>query len=180
MNITIREELPQDRESIRLVNEKAFGQPVEEFWGAPSNPPGEADLVDALRERGLARLSLVAELEGQIVGHILFSAIEIVSPDRAVDALALAPMAVLPQYQRMGIGSRLIQNGLQRCREAGHRIAIVLGHPSYYPRFGFSPELASQLQSKYAGEAFMALELVPGALKDVAGEVRYSPPFEEF
>jgi putative acetyltransferase len=166
MSVTIRDESPQDCEAIRLVNEKAFGQPAE------------ADLVDALRERGFARLSLVAEVDGQIVGHILFSDITIVSPERVVDALALAPMAVLPAYQRKGIGSRLVRDGLDRCRGAGHRIVIVVGHPGYYPRFGFSPQLAAPLQSEYAGEAFMALELVQDALKGVTGEVRYSPPFD--
>ena len=90
----------------------------------------------------------------------------------------VAVRAVVPEHQRKGIGSDLIETGLEQCRQAGHRIVIVAGRPSYYPRFGFSPELAAPLKSKYAGEAFMALELVPGALDGVTGEVRYSPPFE--
>ena len=165
-NITIRPETVTDDDAIRHVNQAAFGQDAE------------ADLVDELRANGFACLSLVAECEGQIVGHILFSDLQIVSDDQSVEALALAPMAVLPQHQRQGIGTQLVQSGLDRCREDGHRIVIVVGHPSYYPRFGFSPELASPLKSKYAGEAFMAVELVPGALDGVAGEVKYSPPFE--
>ena len=166
MNTTIRHETAADHESIRQVNRIAFGQDAE------------AQLVDVLRDGGFVRLSLVAELDGQVVGHILFSDIQIVSDDDSVDALALAPMAVVPEHQRKRIGSDLIQSGLEQCRQDGHRIVIVLGHPSYYPRFGFSPELTAPLQSQYAGEAFMALELVPGALEGVGGEVKYSPPFE--
>lgn len=166
MVVTVHPETAADFGAIRQVNQEAFGQATE------------ADLVDALRDGGFARLSLVAQLDRQVVGHIFFSHIGIVSGSSSVDALALAPMAVLPRHQRQGIGSKLIRSGLERCRHAGHKIVIVVGHPNYYPRFGFSPELAVPLQSKYAGEAFMALELVPGALEGVKGEVRYSPPFE--
>jgi putative acetyltransferase len=161
-HITIRPETATDHEAIRQVNLLAFGQEAE------------GELVDMLREQGYVRLSLVAERDSKIVGHILFSAIQI----GAEDALALAPMAVVPDHQRRGIGSALIQTGLEQCRQAGHRIVIVLGHPDYYPRFGFLPELAAPLKSKYAGEAFMALELVPGALDGVTGEVKYPPPFD--
>jgi len=77
------------------------------------------------------RLLLVAELDGKVVGHILFSSIQIVSDTNSVDALALAPMAVIPEHQRKGIGSSLIESGLEQCRQAGHRIVIVVGHPSY-------------------------------------------------
>ena len=164
-NITIRPETSADHESIGQVNQEAFGQ------------DGEAQLVDALRNGGFVRLSFVAELDGQVVGHILFSDIHIVSDGDSVDALALAPMAVVSEHQRKGIGSDLVRTGLEQCRQDGHRIVIVLGHPNYYPRFGFSPELAAPLQSQYAGEAFMALELMPGALDGVSGEVKYSSPF---
>jgi len=164
--VTIRPETDADHDAIQHVNREAFGQEAE------------AQLVDALRDGGFVRLSLVAELDGQVVGHILFSDIQIVGEDDSVDALALAPMAVVPEHQRKGIGSELVRTGLEQCRQAGHRIVIVLGHPNYYPRFGFSSELATPLQSQYAGEAFMALELAPGALEGVGGEVKYSPPFE--
>ena len=164
-NITIRPETAADHESIGQVNSLAFGQDAE------------AQLVDALRDDGFVRLSLVAELDGEVVGHVLFSDIRIVGDDDSVDALALAPMAVVPEHQSRGIGSELIQTGLDQCRQAGHQIVIVVGHPNYYPRFGFSPELAAPLQSKYAGEAFMAMKLAPGALEGVTGKVRYSPPF---
>ena len=166
MNLTIHPEAAADHEAIRQVNRAAFGQDAE------------AELVDALREQGFVRLSLVADLDGQIVGHIMFSDIQIVTDSKTVAALSLAPMAVLPDRQRKGIGSRLVETGLIRCREDGYRIVIVVGHPAYYPRFGFSSELALPLQSKYAGEAFMALELVSGALDGVTGEVVYPSPFD--
>lgn len=166
MDIALRPETPRDHDAIRQVHRLAFGQDAE------------ARLVDALRDGGFARLSLVGELAGRVVGHILFSQIGIDCADRRVEALALAPMAVVREHRRKGIGSDLIREGLKRCREGGHAIVIVVGHPGYYPRFGFSPRLASALQSEYAGEAFMALELVPGALEGVRGQVRYAPPFE--
>ena len=166
MNITIHPETAADHDAIRHVNQESFGQDAE------------GHLVDALRNGGFVRLSLAAELDGRLVGHVLFSDIQIVSDDDSVDALALAPMAIVPEHQRKGIGSALIESGLEQCRQDGHRIVIVLGHPNYYPRFGFSPELAAPLQSQYAGEAFMALELAPGALEGVGGEVKYSPPFD--
>jgi putative acetyltransferase len=95
--------------------------------------------------------------------------------------LALAPMAVLPAFQKQGIGSALVRNGLELCRELGHRIVIVLGHPNFYPRFGFSAKLAEALSSPFGGgESWMALELAPGALGGVAGRVQYPPPFSGF
>lgn len=161
----IRDESVEDHEAIRLVNRRAFGQ------------EGESRLVDALREQGYLRVSLVAEQDGQIVGHILFSDLPIISESGTVPALSLAPLTVLPEYQWQGVGSALVREGLQRCRTLGHKIVIVLGHPDYYPRFGFSPQLARRLVSPFSGEAFMALELVPSALDDVAGAVTYPPPF---
>jgi putative acetyltransferase len=94
-----------------------------------------------------------------------------------ISALALAPLAVLPENQRQGIGSELVRDGLMACRAAGQRIVVVLGHAHFYPRFGFSSELAVPLNSPFAGEAWMALELVPEALAGVTGRVCYPPPF---
>ncbi|MEX2114375.1 MAG: N-acetyltransferase [Pirellulales bacterium] len=169
MPATFRLETAADRAAIRRVVEAAFGQPAE------------ADLVDALRDEGYVRLSMVAEIAGQVVGHILFSALPIVTSDRSTDenlpALALAPMAVAPPWQRQGVGSQLIRHALDACRVAGHRIVVVLCHPEYYPRFGFSASLARPLESPYAGPAFMALELAPGALANVRGRVEYAEPF---
>jgi putative acetyltransferase len=87
-------------------------------------------------------------------------------------------VAVIPLHQKQGIGSALVREGLRLCRARGHRVVIVLGHPGFYPRFGFSARLALPLRSSYSGPSFMALELVPGALDGVEGEVRYPPPFE--
>jgi putative acetyltransferase len=165
MNPVVRAERPEDRPAIWQVNRLAFGQ------------DDEARLVDELRDEGYARVSLVADQDGDVVGHILFSQLPIVTKDGTVEALALAPMAVVPSHQRRRIGSSLVTEGLRACREAGHRIVVVLGHPGFYPRFGFSPKLAERLKSPYSGKAFMALELVPSALDGVEGEVNYPPPF---
>jgi putative acetyltransferase len=154
-----------DLQAIRAVNEAAFGE------------AGEADLVDKLRRHGSVLASLVAELEATMVGHALFSRMHIDTASGPVPAVALAPVAVLPEHQRNGIGQRLITNGLDMLRVRGERIVIVLGHPSYYPRFGFSTEKASLLKSPFPREAFMALELVDGALDGVQGQVTYPPPF---
>jgi putative acetyltransferase len=165
MSLMVRAETPEDREPIHEVNREAFGR------------EDEARLVDALRDGGYFRLSLVVEEGGRLVGHILFSDLPIVTPDGILPALALAPMAVLPDCQRRGIGSLLVREGLRACAEAGHRIVVVLGHPDFYPRFGFSAQQAERLASPFSGPVFMALELVSGALAGVTGEVRYPPPF---
>jgi putative acetyltransferase len=165
MSISIRPERPDDLPGIRDVHREAFASDAE------------ARLVDALRDGGYVRLSLVAEDGGRIIGHIFFSEMWIDLPERTLDALALAPMSVLPEYQRQGIGSALVRQGLDDCAEAGHRIVLVVGHPEFYPRFGFSRDLARRLDSPYQCEAFMSFELMPGALYGVVGTVRYSPPF---
>lgn len=165
LNVTVRAETPEDLEAIREVNRQAFGR------------EDEARLVDALRDGGFVRLSLVAEEGGRVVGHILFSDLPIVTQAGTLHALALTPMAVQPDRQRQGIGSHLVREGLRACADEGHRIVVVLGHPDYYPRFGFSARLAERLKAPFSGPSFMALELVPGALADVTGEVCYPPPF---
>jgi putative acetyltransferase len=167
MSVMIRPETTADHEAIRHVNRIAFGQDAE------------GRLVDALRDGGYVRASLVAEQAGQVVGHILFSDLPIITEAGTVPALALAPMAVLPEFQKQGIGSALVRRGLEVCKEQGHRIVVVVGHPHFYPRFGFSSKLASQLESPFSGrESFMAVELVPGALDGVAGRVQYASPFD--
>jgi putative acetyltransferase len=166
LSLTLRLEGPDDCLAIRSVHRSAF--------------PGEneGELVDALRAGGYSRLSLLAEEKDDLVGHILFSELAIVTAKSAVAALALAPLAVARSRQRQGIGSALVREGLRRCADQGHRIVLVVGHPAYYPRFGFSAQLAKKLTSPYAGDAFMALELVRGALQGIDGEVKYAPPFE--
>jgi putative acetyltransferase len=152
----IRPETSADHDGIRTVNRLAFGQDAE------------ARLVDALRDGGYVRASLIAEKDQQVVGHVLFSHLAIVTEGGTVPALALAPMAVLPEFQNQGLGSALVRRGLEVCKEQGHRIAVVLGHPHFYQRLGFSSKLAAQLESLYSGrESFMVVELVPGALDGV-------------
>ena len=169
MNVVIRPEADQDRAAIWNVNQTAFGGDTE------------AALVDALRDGGFVEVSLVAASEGQNVGHILFSRVNIVTGSAKMEALSLAPMAVLPAHQRKGIGSRLVWAGLNACRVRGHRIVLVLGHPAYYQKFGFSAQLAERIESPFGGgEAWMAMELWPDTLQGVEGRVEFSPPFSAF
>jgi putative acetyltransferase len=174
---TVRRERPEDRAAVQAVNELAFGRAAE------------ADLVDALRTRGQATVSLVAVDAHEVVGHILFSPVTIQpagEPARApgaetVAALGLGPMAVLPARQRHGIGSLLVRRGLEACRDAGHGCVVVLGHPEYYPRFGFAPASRHGVIWEHPApdEAFMLLELRAGALGGRGGVVRYQPEFGE-
>jgi len=165
--LIIRYEEPGDVAAIRHLLEQAFGG------------PDEANLVDAIRQRGAFILSLVAILGNQVVGHILFTPVTIESESLSSDAVGLGPMAVLPGYQHKGIGSQLVRSGLKECRRAGHDIVVVVGHPEYYPRFGFSPArpFRIQLDLEVPEEAFMVLELRKGALAGRAGIVRYLPEF---
>jgi putative acetyltransferase len=154
-----------ERSAVRSVNEAAFGR------------RDEADLVDSLRNEGAVLLSLVAEMEQRIVGHMLFSRMSIETSEGSVKAAALAPVAVLPDQQRRGIGKRLILYGLDVLRERGERIVIVLGSTDYYRRFGFSSEKARALESPFPPEAFMAMELRASALDGIRGKVRYPSAF---
>lgn len=165
--IHIRGERKEDFEGVRRVNEAAFGQPAE------------ADLVDALRSGGAVTVSLVAEVKGQIVGHILFSPVTVQGADD-LKAVGLGPMAVLPEHQRRGIGSLLIRKGLEYCRKAGIQAVVVLGHPDYYPRFGFRRASSWGLRCEFDApdEAFMALELIPNVLSGRSGVVNYHAAFK--
>ena len=164
---TIREERPEDFDAVRHVHRLAFGQDAE------------GRLVDLLREWGGAVVSMVAvdDATGAVIGHALFSRIHIETAAGYVSAMSLAPMAVAPIWQKRGVGSRLVRRGLDECLAHGEKIVSVLGHAKYYPRFGFSPELAKPLDGPHAGPEWMALELVPGALRGVAGKVRYPEAF---
>jgi putative acetyltransferase len=138
----------------------------------------EARLVEELREGQHARVALLARRNEDLVGYILFSGVSIAAGGAQIAALALAPLAVLPACQKQGIGSALVRMGLAICQQQGHERVVVLGHPRYYARFGFSAELAAALESPFGGgEAWMALELVPGALRHVKGRVTYPQPF---
>lgn len=163
----IRPEQPDDITAIRRVNLGAFEGTTE------------ADLVDALREQARPIVSMVAEDTGAIVGHILFSPVTLSSlPDLRI--MGLAPMAVLPDRQRKGVGSALARAGITACRDLGYEAVVVLGHAEYYPRFGFVPASRFGLRSEYdvPDEVFMARELTPGALQGSGpGTIRYHPAF---
>jgi putative acetyltransferase len=163
----VRPERPGDIAAIRRVNEEAFGRAAE------------ADLVDSLRAHGRVSLSLVAERGGEVVGHLLFSPVGIDSGRESTAGLGLAPMAVLPARQRAGIGSVLVRTGLAECWRAGHGWVVVLGHPEYYPRFGFVPASRHGLAWEHPApdEAFMVLPLREGAIPVGGGLVRYAPEF---
>lgn len=163
----IRQELPEDFDAVRELNRLAFGQDAE------------GRLVDLLRRTGDALTSLVAtdEETGNVIAHIFFSRVRIETATGYVDAVSLAPMAVLPDWQRKGIGSSLVRRGLEECRALGEKIVVVLGHADYYPRFGFSAELAKPLEGPHNGPEWMALELAEGALAGVSGKVRYAEAF---
>lgn len=167
----VRSEGPEDCEAIRQVNRLAFGREVE------------ARLVDALRQSPafLPELSLVAEVDHAIVGHVMFSRLEIRDEHNSVPALALATLAVLPAWQRQGVGRALVQEGLRRAQARGHRIVVVVGHPEYYPYFGFRQARPQGLECPFPvpNEAFMALALQEGALAAVRGTVIYPPAFDE-
>ena len=165
----IRPERLADHAAIRQVNDAAFGRPAE------------GTLVDALRlsPSFIPELSLVAEQGAQIVGHILFTRLTVTDAGVARPALALAPMAVLPTFQNRGIGSALVRQGLEDARKLGHRVVIVLGHPKYYPRFGFQVARSFGIRSPFRSpdEAFLALALQAGALDGFRGLVEYPPEF---
>src|SRR5262249_18482181 len=133
----VRPERSEDIPAIRIVIEQAFGRPAE------------ADLVDALRQNGKAAISLVAEDDGRIVGHVCFSPVAIQSKGTGLNGVGLAPLAVIPERQNQRIGSMLVEHGLRRCREEGHPYMVVLGHPDYYPRFGFVPASRFGIKSEY-------------------------------
>jgi len=165
--LTIRAETPEDYLAVRRVNELAFIRSAE------------ADLVDALRKTVAPYISLVATVDGQLVGHIFFSPVTVISECNRFRALGLAPMAVLPNYQNQGIGSRLVRKGLTECRTIGHNIVVVLGHPEYYPRFGFEVAREKGLRCEYEvpDEAFMVAQLENRALAGRHGLVKYAPAF---
>lgn len=166
--IAIRREVPGDFPVVFEVVRRAFGQ------------PDEAKLVEALRGPSDPQIPLVAVEGDRVVGHVFFSPVSIESPDAGWAAIGLAPLAVDPDYQNRGIGSALARAGLEACVELGEPIVFVLGHPQYYPRFGFRPARPDGLY--YADDprfdaSFMVAELVPGALRGRSGRVRYRPEF---
>lgn len=167
-SMNIRFECPEDVQGIRSVNLGAFARTAE------------ANLVDALRVAAAPCISLVAEEQGVIVGHALFTLVTVQRGVETWQALGLGPVAVAPSRQRRGVGTKLIQAGLSACKDAGHTVVFVVGHPSYYRRFGFLPAAPLGLVPAEATphEAWMVNELAPGALGGRTGVVSYRPEFE--
>jgi putative acetyltransferase len=165
--IAIRREAPADADAVREVHTLAFGQ------------PDEAALVDRLRDRAAWYLGLVAVDGGALVGHIVFTPVPLDTGAGVCTLLALAPVAVRPARQRHGIGSALVREGLAACRAAGHDVVVVVGHPAFYPRFGFvrARPLGLTSEPAFADEAFMVAELPAGALRGRQGVVRYGAEF---
>ncbi len=168
--IEIREERSEDIPAIREVNKMAFGQPME------------ADIVDRLRGNCPGHLSLVALEAGRVVGHIFFSPVNLDVPGRVIEGMGLAPMAVIPDRQGHGIGSDLVRKGLDVLRERNCPFVIVLGHPDYYPRFGFEKASKYGITCQWENipdEAFMVLILNWVAMEGARGVARYRDEFNE-
>lgn len=167
--IEIHPETAGEIPAIHRLNVQAF-----------DNRPNEARLVDSLRAAGKAVISLVAVTEGEVVGHALFSPVTLDPANAGFNGAGLGPVAVSPEFQRQGIGSKLIREGLDRCRQMGFEVVVVLGDHHYYSRFGFKRAGGFGLGNDYnADEHFMALELKEGALREVSGTVKYAPEFNE-
>jgi putative acetyltransferase len=169
MDLVIREEAAADAAAIRRLHLAAFGGEVE------------AKLVDTLRHTCRENLSLVAIDKDSLVGHILFSPVMLRDGDRTLHGMGLGPMAVLPSHQRQGIGSRLVRRGLALLRDARCPFVVVLGHPGYYPRFGFVPASRHGIRCQWSGvpdAAFMVLVLQPAAMPRGGGIARYREAFD--
>ncbi len=168
MQLIIRDEIDGDINSIYRVNQQAF------------ETNAEAELVNLLRASGKAVISLVAVFDAEIVGHILFSPMSIEPPSVNWNALGLAPVGVLAEFQFQGIGKALVKRGLERCRDLGAELVFVLGHPTYYPKFGFLKASLFGFTNEYqADEAFMVKELKPDILEKYEGLVKYAAEFKE-
>ncbi len=165
-NVIIRTEEPTDRTAVHALHAAAF------------ETSEEPDLVDLLREQAEPLVSLVAEIDQAVVGHILFSPVTLTGNDE-LRIMGLAPMAVAPPYQRRGIGSALVCAGLEQCRQLTAVAAVVLGHPTYYPRFGFSPASCFGIKCEYdvPDDVFMITELTTGALGGRSGIIKYHAAF---
>ncbi len=164
----IRAEEQRDWASVHAVNVSAF------------ETPAEANLVNTLREQAQPLISLIAEDDDAIVGHIMFSPVTL-SGHLALRIMGLAPMAVAPGHQRKGIGSALVRAGLEQCKQLGFGAVVVLGHPAYYPRFGFSSSARFGIGCEYdvPEEVFMVAELQAGFLDGASGKVKYHAAFSD-
>ena len=171
MRVNIRPFGSADAEAVRQVHLNAF-----------AGREGEAHLVESLHAADAAPVSLVAVdgSSGGVLGHVLFSPVEIDNGKSNIRVVGLAPVGVLPEYQGQGVGSRLIRAGLEACREAAYDAVVLLGEPGYYSRFGFERASAHGLGNEYGvDDYFMVVELRSGALAGSGGTVRYRPEFGE-
>ena len=171
MKIIIRQELKEDLARIKEINDQAFEQ------------EDEGRLINKLRQKDqfIPELSLIAEVDQNLVGHILFYPVKIISEDQKHITLSLGPMSALPEYQKKGIGSKLINEGLKRAKDLGFRSVIVVGNPEYYPKFGFTKasNWSIKVPFEVPDEVFMALEIVKGELQDKPGIIDYPKEFLE-
>ena len=173
--IEIREECEEDFQEVRQVIVVAGGK-------NPGDEDAAADLVELLRERNKALISLVAVSSNKVVGHIMFSPVTVAVAPKDLFAVALAPLMVRPEYQRQGIGSMLAREGLNECTKAGYDMVVVLGHSEYYPRFGFTQASDYGLgrDSRISADPnYMVLGLKNGVLDEVSGVVQFAPEFKE-
>lgn len=174
MRTTIRKEKPADYQTVFEIVELAFRT-------MPNADGDEQFLVEELRKNKafIPELSLVAEKEDKLVGHILFTPLQIINGDKVFNSLTLAPVAVLPEYQNQGIGSKLIAEGHKIAKTLGFNSCFVLGHPDYYPRFGYQPTGKWGIPPPHGAppEAFMAVELITNSLTGVTGVAKFLPEF---
>jgi predicted N-acetyltransferase YhbS len=174
MDAIISTERPEDYEEVIKLTDLAFKD-------MPFSSHKEGELVSKLRKgvNFVEELSIVAKLNNKIIGHILFTKLNIKDGEKLYETIELAPVSVLPEYQRKGIGSKLINEGIERAKKLGFKSVIVVGHPEYYPKFGFEPAAKYNLKSSIdvPSEVFMAMELVEDGLKDVKGTVIYPEEF---
>lgn len=173
MTILVRTETPADYAQVREANVHAFG-----------GRDDEANLVLRIRmsDGFIPYLSLVAETDGRIVGHLLLSKAAVVNEEDSNEVIVLAPIAVLPEYQRQGIGSQLITEGLLRCKELGFGLVMLIGHPTYYPKFGFKPARPIGLELKQfevPDDVFMVYEVLENTRRRIEGELQYPKAFFE-
>lgn len=162
----VRPEKESDWDAVQAVNVSAF------------ETQSEANLVDALRDQVQLVVSLVAEENGEVIGHIMFSPVSLLGhPELRI--MGLAPMAVSPKHQRQGVGAALVLAGIDICKQLGFGAIVVLGYPEYYTRFGFLPSSRFGLGCEYQvpEEVFMAMELQPGYLRDAVGTIKYHATF---
>jgi putative acetyltransferase len=168
--LSIRTSTHKDNDAIDAVICAAFA-------GTEFGHQGEAELVRMIDADGDAMVSLVAEQGGEIVGHLLFSRMDVEADGTAMAGAGLAPVSVAPDCQGRGIGEALIRTGLELLRAQGCAISFVLGHEAYYPRFGYSPDLAARFASPFAGPHFMAMMLDSAAPWPLGGRADYAPAF---